>query len=63
MSWQPYVDNLVQSQKVDKAVLASRNGDSIWAQSPGFAPTSDELKAIAEGFTDPSNLQSNGLRV
>lgn len=63
MSWQPYVDNLIQSQKVDKAVLASRAGDAIWAQSPGFAPTSDELTALAKGFDDPSELQTNGLRV
>lgn len=63
MSWQAYVDNLVQSQKVDKAILASRAGDSIWAQSPGFSPTADELKALAQGFDDPSNLQANGLRL
>lgn len=63
MSWQPYVDNLIQSQKVDKAVLASRNGDSIWAQSSGFTPSTNELQAIAQAFTDPSELQANGLRV
>lgn len=63
MSWQAYVDNLVQSQKIDKAVLASRAGDSIWAQSVGFAPSSEELLSIARGFDDPSELQTNGLRV
>lgn len=63
MSWQAYVDNLIQSQKIDKAVLASRAGDSIWAQSAGFAPSSAELLAIAKGFDDPSELQTNGLRV
>jgi len=63
MSWQAYVDNLVASQRVDKAILASRAGDSVWAASAGFDPSGDELSNIAKGFDEPEFLQVNGLRI
>ncbi|KAL2153179.1 hypothetical protein VTH82DRAFT_4334 [Thermothelomyces myriococcoides] len=48
MSWQAYVDSsLVGSGHIDKAVIISAAGDSIWAQSAGFTPSTDELKNIA----------------
>ncbi|KAJ0423138.1 profilin [Aspergillus carlsbadensis] len=49
MSWQSYVDSsLVGSGKIDKAIIASIAGDSVWAASPVFHIKPHELKIIAE---------------
>ncbi|KAK9369005.1 profilin [Lipomyces kononenkoae] len=61
MSWQAYVDNLVASTKVDKAVIYSRAGDSAWAQSVGFNLSPTEISEIVKGFDNSSGLQANGL--
>ncbi|KAH6856663.1 profilin [Chaetomium sp. MPI-CAGE-AT-0009] len=48
MSWQAYVDgSLVGSGHIDKACIASVAGDSVWATTPNFNVTIDELKTIA----------------
>ncbi|KAK3294896.1 profilin [Chaetomium fimeti] len=53
MSWQAYVDtSLVGSGQVHKACIASLAGDSVWATSPEFAVTPDELKTIANIFKE-----------
>lgn len=49
--------------KVDKAVIYSRAGDSIWATSGGLALQPKEISEIVQGFDNPSGLQSNGLHV
>ncbi|KAL2134669.1 hypothetical protein VTI74DRAFT_11180 [Chaetomium olivicolor] len=47
MSWQAYVDtSLIGSGHIEKAAIASAAGDSIWAASPNFSVSTDELKAI-----------------
>ncbi|CAI5756992.1 unnamed protein product [Candida verbasci] len=61
MSWQAYTDNLIAGNKLDKAALYSRNGDSLWAQSGQFQLDNKEISEIAKGFDDPSNLQAHGL--
>ncbi|KAF8537858.1 profilin [Trichophaea hybrida] len=62
MSWQAYVDSsLIGSGKVDKAAIFSAAGDSVWAASPGFKVEPAEIKALVEGFKDPSKLQANGI--
>ncbi|EAQ88132.1 predicted protein [Chaetomium globosum CBS 148.51] len=49
MSWQAYVDtSLVATGHVQKACIASIAGDGIWANSPGFAISPDELKTISQ---------------
>ncbi|CAK7232923.1 profilin, required for normal timing of actin polymerization in response to thermal stress [Sporothrix bragantina] len=51
MSWQGYIDSsLVGSGHIDEAAIISAAGDSVWAQSPKFALTPEELKAIAAIF-------------
>ncbi|KAI3402812.2 UBA2 [Candida oxycetoniae] len=44
-----------------RAVLYSKAGDSLWAQSGSFQLQPDEILAIAKGFDDASDLQSHGL--
>ncbi|EDO17319.1 hypothetical protein Kpol_1062p27 [Vanderwaltozyma polyspora DSM 70294] len=63
MSWQAYTDNLLATGKIDKAVLYSRAGDAVWASSGGLALAATEISGIAQGFDDPSHLQSNGLHI
>lgn len=61
--WQAYVDNsLVGTQCVTKGALAGFDG-SVWAVSPAFPVTKDEVLKLAKGFTDPSSVQSNGFNV
>lgn len=63
MSWQAYTDNLVATGKLDKAALYSGAGDSLWAQSSNFQLANEEISSIAQGYSDPSNLQSHGLYI
>lgn len=49
--------------KVDKAVIYSRAGDSVWASSGGLALQQNEIQEIAQGFDSPVGLQSNGLHI
>lgn len=63
MSWQAYTDNLIASQKLDRAALYSRAGDSQWAQSNNCVLAAPEIAELAAGFDNPSNLQASGLHV
>ncbi|CCC71517.1 hypothetical protein NCAS_0H02070 [Naumovozyma castellii] len=63
MSWQACTDNLLATGKVDRAVLYSRAGDSVWATSGGLQLQPNEIAEIARGFDNPAGLQSNGLHV
>ncbi|KAI0185386.1 profilin [Xylaria flabelliformis] len=74
MSWQQYIDtSLVGSGHIDQAAIVSAAGDSVWAQSSGFNPSSGELKtlvavlnAAADEKSDQSQVakaQSEGLHV
>lgn len=49
--------------KLDKAVIYSRAGDSVWATSGGLSLQPNEISEIVQGFDNPSGLQSNGLHV
>ncbi|KAG0234885.1 profilin, required for normal timing of actin polymerization in response to thermal stress [Actinomortierella wolfii] len=61
MSWQAYVDdNLVGTGKVSKAAIYGHDG-TLWASSPGYAPSAEEIKAIISGIEEPSNLYANGV--
>jgi len=64
MSWQAYVDtSLVSSGQVDKGAIFSAAGDSVWAATPGFNISPEEIKAIIGAYTDATNVQSNGFHV
>lgn len=49
--------------KVDRAVIYSRAGDSVWASSGGLTLQANEIQEIAQGFDNPAGLQSNGLHI
>lgn len=61
MSWQAYTDQLVATNKLDKAALYSAAGDLLWAQTGEFEIKPEEIAAIVKAYTDPSELQSHGL--
>ncbi|EMR09595.1 hypothetical protein PNEG_02179 [Pneumocystis murina B123] len=62
MSWKEYVDtSLVGTGKFDKAAICSREGNSIWASSPGFDLKLNELSTLASGFDNPSQVQASGF--
>ncbi|KAL5615382.1 hypothetical protein BROUX41_005430 [Berkeleyomyces rouxiae] len=66
MSWQAYVDtSLVASGHVDQGAIISAAGDSVWAASPGFTLSVEEMKAIAgivsENATAVKNAYENGV--
>ncbi|KAF9183709.1 profilin, required for normal timing of actin polymerization in response to thermal stress [Haplosporangium sp. Z 767] len=61
MSWQTYVDNnLVGTGKVSKGAIYGLDG-SVWATSPGFNVSGDEVKSLVAAFSDSSNIAANGL--
>ncbi|KAL2859387.1 profilin [Aspergillus pseudodeflectus] len=68
MSWQGYIDaSLVGSGKIDKAIIAALEGDSIWAGSPNYNISPDELRIISEillgSERDRDNAFAHGLYV
>ncbi|KAL1954517.1 hypothetical protein VTO42DRAFT_1077 [Malbranchea cinnamomea] len=69
MSWQAYVDtSLVGSGHVDKAAIFDAKGSSVWAASPGFSVSPQEIQAIVASFTNPpegqlKDVQTNGFNV
>eukprot|EP01121_Diplochlamys_sp_Union-15-3_P014647 TRINITY_DN4699_c0_g1_i1.p1 TRINITY_DN4699_c0_g1~~TRINITY_DN4699_c0_g1_i1.p1 ORF type:complete len:127 (-),score=16.48 TRINITY_DN4699_c0_g1_i1:15-395(-) len=61
MSWQGYVDNnLVGTNLVSVGSIVGHDG-SVWATSPGFNVSADEVKKLLAGFTDPGPLRASGL--
>lgn len=64
MSWQEYVDSgLVGSGKICGAALIGHD-NSIWAKNSDFpAISAQQIAAIFRGFSDPSGLRAEGIRV
>ncbi|KAF8154506.1 profilin [Crassisporium funariophilum] len=63
MSWQAYVDNnLIGTGKVAKAAILGLQG-GVWAASPGFTISTEEQKAIVDGFSKPDAIQASGVRL
>ncbi|KAK6532252.1 profilin, required for normal timing of actin polymerization in response to thermal stress [Arthrobotrys megalospora] len=56
MSWQAYIDtSLVGTGNIDKAVILSAAGDSVWAVTPGFEVKPEEVKAIVGSLSKSGN--------
>lgn len=53
LSWQPFVDQLTNSNAAKYAAICGLNG-SVWAASPGFNITKDQILHLVSGF-DPNN--------
>ncbi|EDR09888.1 profilin [Laccaria bicolor S238N-H82] len=63
MSWQAYVDsNLIGSGKVSKAAIIGLKG-GVWATSVGFTLSTEEQKAIVDGFKNPDAILASGVRL
>jgi len=55
MSWQAYVDTgLLGTGHIDKAAIYDSAGTSLWASSPGFTMSSEEMKVITASFKPPA---------
>ncbi|CAG8649248.1 13212_t:CDS:2 [Funneliformis caledonium] len=63
MSWQSYVDNqLIGTGKIVQAAIYGHNG-SLWATSPGFSLSPEEITTLVEAFNNAEKIQANGLYV
>ncbi|KAJ2787024.1 profilin, required for normal timing of actin polymerization in response to thermal stress [Coemansia interrupta] len=63
MSWQPYIDsNLIGTGKIAHAGIYGLDG-GVWAISPNFPATREEVLDIVKGFSETSDLPSKGLRI
>jgi len=61
MSWQSYVDDhLIATGTVSQAAIFDHEGN-IWANSPGFTPSSAEVKMMVGGFNTSGSLQASGI--
>ncbi|KAK6347782.1 profilin, required for normal timing of actin polymerization in response to thermal stress [Orbilia javanica] len=67
MSWQAYIDtSLVGTGNIDKAVILSAAGDSVWAVTPGFEVKPEEVKAIVGNlprFGNDSPFFQTGIHI
>ncbi|CAG8958462.1 hypothetical protein HYALB_00001405 [Hymenoscyphus albidus] len=65
MSWQAYIDSsLIGSGHVDKGAIISAAGDSVWATSPDFTVSPEEMKEVVAGLSGKTdNLYANGLHI
>jgi len=67
MSWQAYVDqSLVGTGHVDKAAIFNAEGTSVWASSPNFKVTPQEMQEVVGAYKDtstPKAVQSTGLHI
>ncbi|PKK72025.1 Profilin/allergen [Rhizophagus irregularis] len=61
MSWQAYVDNqLLGTGRISQAAIYGHNG-SLWATSPGFSLSPEEIKTLVDAFDNAEKIQSNGI--
>ncbi|CCJ28689.1 unnamed protein product [Pneumocystis jirovecii] len=62
MSWGDYINkSLLETGKITNAAIASREGTSVWASNDGFSLGLDELKILASGFDDPTQILGSGF--
>ncbi|GBC03903.1 hypothetical protein RclHR1_00540013 [Rhizophagus clarus] len=61
MSWQGYVDNqLLGTGKIAQAAIYGHNG-SLWATSPGFSLSNEEISTLVGAFGNAEKIQANGI--
>ena len=62
-SWNEYITTVMtDSGFITKGAICGNNGRK-WAASRGFNITSDEIKVLVHGFTDPSKLWKEGIHL
>ncbi|EDV28466.1 uncharacterized protein TRIADDRAFT_51402 [Trichoplax adhaerens] len=62
MSWDGFITKIVASGKVAQAAIYGRDG-CIWALSPGFQLSGDEVKVILDYKKNISSLKTDGFTV
>ncbi|MCJ1343136.1 profilin, required for normal timing of actin polymerization in response to thermal stress [Peltigera leucophlebia] len=62
-----YVDtSLVATGHLDKAAIFNVEGTSVWAASPGFIVSPEEIKEVVDSYADkgdPKKVQSSGFYI
>ncbi|KAM0683597.1 profilin [Mitosporidium daphniae] len=62
-SWQQYVDScLLETNKLSQAAILGHDG-AIWASSPNFELSSEEISSLIEAFRDASKARERGLYI
>lgn len=62
-SWNEYITTVMaDSGFVTKGAIYGTDGRK-WATSKGFSVSADEIRHIVHGFTDPTKLWIDGVRV
>ncbi|KAK4570540.1 profilin, required for normal timing of actin polymerization in response to thermal stress [Recurvomyces mirabilis] len=61
MSWQG-------TNNVDRAAIFNTEGNSVWATSPNFKVSPEEMQAVVAAYKDPGkdgvkNVQASGLHI
>jgi profilin len=59
--WAAYTKALMDTKNVSQAAIMGSDGKT-WATTTGFAPTSDEVKALVAGYKDATALRASGLK-
>jgi profilin len=63
MSWQDFVDGIVDTCRVTEAAIFGLDGN-VWARSgDNFAVNEQEVRALLNGMQDPSQLYTNGFNI
>lgn len=58
--------SLLGTGHVDKAAIFNTEGNSVWASSPGFTVTPQEMQEVVGAYKDtstPKKVQSTGLHI
>jgi len=64
MSWQAYVDtSLVSTGYVDKAAIFNSEGNSVWASSPGFTISPQEMAEVIACYKDNTKAFGSGFYI
>jgi len=64
MSWQTYVDNnLVGTGKIASAAIHGLKDGNVWATSPSFNVSQQEIQNILTAFQKADSIQANGFRL
>jgi profilin len=62
MSWDSYRDNLIQSGAAKEAAVCGVEG-GVWAVSPSLNITTEEVKTLVSGLSNPAGFQQNGVSI
>lgn len=59
--WQNYVDDQLLGADLIEAAIIGADGSEIWAKSPNFNLSPNEIKKLAEGFRNAASFFATGI--